>query len=1120
MLNLITGAAGTGKSYEMMRRISEAVSAGKRVCAVVPDQFNFEYNRMLYKFMGMESFNRMEVLSFSRLARYIFTEYGGLKGKYADDTVRSVIMFRTLSALNGEKALAFYGKQARRPQFINDALEFVKTFSLNNISPEALAEKSGFLSGGIKEKISDVSLIYSEYVRLLGEQGFKDNCTDISEAAKKADVFRFFEGMSFFIDEFKSFTPDEYEMLKLIIRDGESLTVCLTTGDAQPEPFSVFETVNNTAAKLSQYARDCGSEQKRTVLDVNRRFKAAELEFVSRNEMRPAGEKFSGECRAVRIYEAAEPYAEADFVCAEINRLVSEEKYRYSDITVVSRCKESCSPIFEAAFVRGGIPFYSDEKQKISHKALIIFIISALKIISSERFSTEDMLRYIKTGYTGLDTEQTGILEEYCYKWNVEGRMWLEPFEIWDKASSGGESPTRDEIAENARAAVIAPLERLRRRCAGASAREICAAADEFLEEVKVRDRISGLVSSYAEGDAEVLASVRETKQLWEALCELLQSLYRTMGDVEISAADFAALFETAAASVTLSAPPQTLDEVRFSSAHTARFANPKAVFVIGANEGVLPFAAKSSPLLSDKDIEALKKGGIEISGSSAEKLAEERYVAYASLSAASERLYITYPAADVSGNVLYPALAVKQISAAFENDIMLNAEKLGLLYFCTTERNGYYQYVQSFRRRDGSVASLRKALEEFNPANKERFEFLDNAGYKNPHRLSGKDGIPELLFGRNITLSASRFEDYRKCPFMYFCKKGLRIFPWEQVSLNAPAKGNAVHYCLCEFLKEYDKTAFAGLSSEQLSAAVKSKLEEYYSSRIGGSYGKTGRFRAAFDRLAETVSDILLNLQAEFAQSEFSPDRFEYSINFDGDEKPVRIEAGGSSVNFIGAVDRIDICDENGITYVRVVDYKTGLKSLSAGDLFYGVNMQMLLYLFALTDPNAPVNSGLYHAALPAGVLYMPARDTVPSLPRGADEADTEAARKSGRKMDGMVLADPGIVKAMEKEAGGIFIPVKIKKDGDFYSASKVVTEAQFDNLRKYSAKLLKETASDIKSGRIEANPLVNGKNSPCTNCDYSSVCGNFPNIVTRPYDPEADEKMRKIMDGEEESL
>lgn len=1104
MLDIIYGGAGTGKSFEMMTRIKRAVSQGKKVFAIVPDQFNFEYNRLLYDFMGMEDFNRMEIINFSRAAKYIFIKYGGLKGKYADDTVRNIIMFEVLSKLRSEHSLEFYERQASKTRFVADALEIVKAFTAAGVSPEQLTEKLPALDETIRPKAKDIALIYSGYMDSIEKHGFKDSGTDLTEAAKKAAENGFFKDTEFFIDEFKSFTPDEYELLKVMIRDCGCVTVALTTEDEKPRNFSLFDTVNTTMYKLINAANDAGAQVRKTFLAENKRFAYPELEFMRKNILRSKRETYSGNCDAVKIYEAAEPYAEADYVAAEICRLVREEGYRYSDIAVTSRSSESYMTMIEAAFRRSDIPLYTDVSDGIAHKALVVFIRTALKLVSARKFSTEEILRYIKTGFSGLDDEKADILEEYCYRWNVEGKMWSEPFRIADE---------NDGIAEEARQTVIVPLENLRKKASQGRADAICIAVSDFLEEVGIARSVEEAAKN-ADEKSEELVAIREAKQLWDMLCGLLQTFYRTLGDAEISAAEFAELFDSCASAMKLSAPPKTLDCVSFTAAHTSRFSNPKAIFVIGANEGVFPFAPKPSPLFSDKDTERFRAADIEIGGSMREKNSEERFVAYSVLSAAREKLYVTYPVASVSGSPLYPSFAVKQLEGMF-GDIKLTERELGTLFFCTNEQNGYYQYIKSFRRNDSDIASLRAALEDFSPENRRRPHLADEP-VKGRHSLRKENA--ERLFGNNISLSASRLEDYRKCPFIYFCKKGLHIQPRQRVDVSAPAKGTAIHYCLCEFLKEHDKDSFVKMERNDIAAIVSTKLDEYYSSdEVGGSYGKTKRFLAAFGRMAETLTDIIYRLKLEFSQSDFSPSSFEYTLSYaeGSDEAPVTIQLPDKTrVSFVGAVDRIDTFIKDGITYVRVVDYKTGSKAFSLADLYYGINMQMLLYIFAVTDPDAPLNEGRYHEALPAGVLYMHAKDNVPSLGRAPTEDEKLSYEKKGCKMDGIVVADVEIAGAMENGLGGTFIPVRIKNDGDFYSSSSVITEDQIAALRKYSAEILKETALGIKGGRIEADPLQNKGISPCSYCDYSSVCGNYPNIIHRDYEPDAADKMKAKLD------
>lgn len=1102
MLNLILGGAGCGKSYEMTNRIETAAKAGKDVLIIIPDQFSAEFDRILYERLGMELFNRVNILSFSRTAKDIFIRHGGLKGRYADDVVKNVMMFRTLTELSEREGLCFYGRQAKFPPFIDSVLDIVKELTVSGITPEQLAECSKRLDESVRVKAEDIAAIYSEYCRMLEKNGYKDNDGDISEAAGRAAKNGYFSGKTIFIDAFKSFTADELSMLDTMTADGESVTVCLTTADRETKKYSVFGTVNSTVQRLKISAAKYGKKINAVMLETPHRFKNPELAFYSENVLRHVCVRYGGECGAIKIYRSDDGYGEGDFVCSEIGRLVRGEGYKYSDIAVLARQKEQYSSVMESCFERYGIPFYTDESYTAAHKSLFIFVKTAAAIAADENASTEDWLRYMKTGMLGLDEEEISAVEDCCYKWNIDGKMWSESF------------PEGAEFnAEKVRKRVSEPIFKMRKACAGANGRQICEALLTLFEDTGIYGNIKNMYENPRTEDAAALAALREIKQLWELLCGLLETFARVLADIPVSLESFGNMFSAAVRRLKLSSPPQTLDCVRFMAAHTARLSDVKAVFVIGANEGIFPYAAKQEGLLSDRDRLALENEGISLSGSAGDKLSEERFVAYSALSAASERLYITYALTGVSGKALYPSMIIGQTLDMFGSGILYDFEKIGLLSFCTTPSAAYYQYVRNYRRGDRDSASLYKALSDI-PEYRRRLDYLEgieNTGAYSAHSISPDAG--KRLFGNSVYLSASRFEDYQKCPFMYYCKKGLGLYPPRKVDMDRPSRGTAIHYCLCEFLKDYGKEKLTAMERKEIKAAVKKYLDEYYESdAVGGDYGKTRRFKAAFSRLSDTLTDIMERLRDEFSQNEFVPAGFEYTLRHcDGDEEPLKLVTdSGITVYFDGTVDRIDVYEKDGSKYIRVVDYKSGNKEFRFTDLLYGINMQMLLYLFALTDT---LHGGKFAGGIPAGALYMPSRDIAPKLGRNDEAADRAVTETY--KMSGAVLDNTDVIEAMEKECGGKFIPVKQKADGSYTKESKLVTEAEFENLRKFSYSLLAETAESLRNGRVEASPLAEGKALPCDYCDYSAVCGNYPPENPRSYAENSAEMIRDIMDG-----
>ncbi len=1112
MLDIIAGGAGCGKSYEMMSRIEKAVKDGRNVLVIIPDQFSFEFDRTLYERIGMKLFNCVEVLSFARTAKEIFIRHGGLKGRYADDVVKNIMMYRTLKTLSERDGLCYYNRQAKSQRFVEYGLDIVKELTLSGITSEQLTDCVNGLDENVRDKVADIALIYSEYGKLLAESGYKDGTSDVSEASKRAQEYDYFKGRTVFIDCFKSFTADEYEMLEAIIPQSESATICLCTADEGARDFSVFETVNRTRSRLVRIAKDHGVKVNMTMLEKPMRFSDAGLAFMSGNILRNSRSAFDGECDAISVYRSADIYGEGDFVCSEIRRLVMEENYRYKDIAVLARQKEVYSAVMDSAFGRYDIPFYTDDSSNASHKALFIFVRTALLLAADKNASTEEWLRYMKTGMAGLSDDEIEAVESYCYKWSVEGEMWHKAFD----------NDNEQDYAEQCRKRVTEPVFKLRERCENADGAEICRAVTDFIYEVGVPEILCEKYDSCTTEDAAVLAAIRETKQLWERLCALLETMSRVLAGTQVDLKNFAELFANAVSKLKLSEPPQTLDSVQFMAAHTARLAEPKIIFVIGVNEGVFPFAAKPSGLLSDRDRTALEANGIELSGGVRDKLAEERFVAYSVLSGASDKLYVSCASADVSGKTLYPSLIISQLCEMFGKKIQTDFEGRGMLSFCTTAGAAYYQYVQNYKRNDVESASLFAALDAI-PEYSSRIGYLRNVENTTAHRLSSATG--KKLFGTSVSLSASRFEDYRKCPFMYFCKKGLHISTPEKIQLDNMSRGTVIHYCLSEILNNYNKAEFTAMDREKLGKKVKECLGAYYkSAAVGGDYGKTRRYKAAYGRLSDTLTDVLVRLKDEFEQSDFVPAEFEYKIGRGGSEKALQlVTPNGITVSFEGSVDRIDVYRSEGSTYVRVIDYKSGIKDFKFDDLLYGINMQMLLYLFAVTDTS---NGGKYSGAVPSGVLYMPAKDAAPNLDRYGDAEDDSTRMKVYNdtfKMKGVVLCENGwedeVVNAMEKgDAKGCYIPVKFKADHNLYAESSCVNLKELENLRRYSYELMTETVDAMVGGKIEANPLQTGKKLPCEYCDYKSVCGNYPPSEPKVYSEDTSEKIRAIMEGGDE--
>lgn len=1097
MVNFILGASGTGKSETLLNRIEQAVDEGKKICVIIPDQFSFEYDKKLYNRLGAKKFHSVEVLSFARLAREIFLTAGGSSGVYADDLTKISLMYLAVREMQEKNGFSFYDKQAKSPRFVSMALNIVKELRTAGISPEELTGKIDFLHESIREKTADIALLYTTYQRIMTERGFKDSLNDISEAAQIAAKSGYFKGMTVFVDEFKSYTGDEYDMFGAIIADGEDLHLTLTTDNLHGAPGSLFSINYRTYGLIREIADEFGVPVKEEYLRDSRRFRNADLRRVCESLFRVKGEKLPA-AEHVHIYEAAEVYSEVDFVCAEICRLVREQSYRYGEIAVAARNLEDYAGVLEAALARYDIPYFMDMKEPFLHKSFILMILSVLEIAAQKTPDTESILRFGKTGYSGVSYGEISELENYCYKWNIDGSVWNDEFPDDEEFSGINDIKNR----------LLAPVWAFREKVRSASGKEICAAVYELLEQLGIEKNLTESASD----SEEALMLIRETKQLWNTVISILDSLYNTLGDEDIKLADFTELFTMTLAGSSFAVPPQTLDSVMLVGAERTRFAEPRAVFVLGVNEGIFPYSPKASGLFSDKDKAFLEEAGVTVSPPTKSLVLEERFISYTVISAPTEELYLTYPLSDAGGKTLFPSYIIEQICGMFGELSPKSTDDMDIISSCVTKKSAYYRYVQDYNKDSGEIKAIRAVLEE-DAGFRGKLQALDRIGFRSEFTLADKE-LAKKVFGERMAVSPSRFEDYNNCPFMYFCKKGLKLYPPKKIEINAMEQGNIIHHCLYGVLKSMDKEQFISADREKLSEKLAGLITAYYEESMGGSFGKTARFHADLKGLTDTILEILFHLQKELSQSEFVPSEFELKISHDSDVKPRKlVSRNGTEIYFIGTIDRVDTYMNDGKTYVRVVDYKSGHKVFKLEDLLYGLNMQMLLYLFTVAE-----SGGKYMGSLPAGVLYMPSHDPDGELNRASREADEENVLNKSFKMNGILLDDETVLSAMEKDLQGIYIPVKIKKDGEFASTSSLITEEQIKNLKAYADRLLTDMADSLSEGKIPASPLQKKTGCACDYCDYSTVCGQ-ESLAFRCYEADAKDKILDIMNGKGEA-
>ena len=1106
MIEFITGPSGSGKTSLMYERIKEDTLPK---CIIVPEQFSHDFDKKLYYFLGAKKFNEVFSLSFTGLSRQLFQLFGDPSrgGEYADDMAKMILVYQAIT--NVEKMPSSFNYfRSGHSGFAEDVLKLIGDMKRAGIHPDKLLESSDLFDDRLKHKTSDIAMIYMEYQRLMEEYGFKDELDNITEAAKIANLQQYFKGMSVYIDEFESFTADQVAMLKVMILTAENVSITLRTDDITAGKYTLFEAVNKTYHDIVRICNDLHKEYKITVCPKSYRFKYPDLEYVSRNILR--SRRYTPENAPVpeniRIFEARDMYSESEYVCASIKRLIhSDKKLRFRDIAVISNDIEKYSAVLKAAFGRYDIPYFLSLEKPVSHTAIIVYFTSLLDLLGSRNIKSEQVFRLLRSGLVPVDITDVSALENYCYKWSVDGEMWAESFTADDDGL---------ETAETIRQTVIMPVIKLKRKLGKVNtAEKICTLLYDHLIESGAEKCVSKMMSDLIRNGRDGEAA--EIKRLWSCLIDILDSIYDTIGTEEITFSEMSRLIKSMAGRINYSVPPQTLDAVMTASSRTARLNAPKVVFLIGTTDGDFPNQVTVHGLFSEADRQKLAEKSLVISTPVADLIASERLVVYKAMSAASEKLFITYPLSDLSGQAKYPAQAVDSVIKMFGNEKMRQTENdIPMDYYTVTFHAAFYHYMQERSANTRSSASVEKLLLD-NPEYRRRLTYvLSRSSHTQEYKIDSAT-MEKLKSFTPLQLSATGMEEYYQCHFKYFCDKCLNLHQCEKVQLDQRIAGELAHECFLGFLSSRSKKEFIEMSYADIQGEINSRASIYRKRAMAGDFGKDAKFELIFNKLTDRMTEVFIHTQQSLMASDFVPHKFEFKLE---ETKPLFLPfESGKYISFGGIIDRADVCNINGTDYVRIIDYKSSRKEINAENLGSGINMQMLLYLFAATD-----KGGAYENCKPAGVLYSPVQVSNLTLEDHKIEMFNSDAVDSSLKTSGLVLSDTDVLNAMEKNIAGRYIPVKLDKSGNIGKSSECISSGGIDKLKEYVYRRLCEMAKSLYNGNVEAIPIELNNMLPCTFCEYINICDNSKMERWRKPDEkevaEAQEILDMKTDGESE--
>ena len=1044
----------------LAQRIAASTDIQRQQILIVPEQLSHEAERCLCEEGGDTICRRAEVLSFTRLAQRVFSIYGGVARRRLDGAGKVLAMSLTVDSLRSR--LKYFASAAARPEFFADLLQMAEELAACCITPAQLLEVSRVQSGAFAQKLEELGLLLEGYQAVCAQNEYEarealDALADLLCEEPYADTRCFVFG------GFQDFTRLQLRVIESLLQRGAEVTVSLCCdGEEGRDP--CFAAARRTARQLRALAAKYG-----VAVTTERRAPSfrEDLAFALAH-LYDGSEVQYPQQAALRLYCAATPRDECRAAVEYIDTAV-RSGLRWRQIGV-ALCAPELRLELTQRLAACGVPYYCAGRADAAVKPLFALVLRALEAVAFG-YRREHVIACLRTGLAGVDEAQTDLLENYALCWNIRGGKW---FSSWQRHPDGYDArfdarvQERLEALNEARRLAVEPLRSLERALKGArDMRQQVVAVLAYLRAVQVTQRLEQAADQLRAQGREQL--VQEHAQLYELLIGALEQLYALGGQAARSPESFYRLMQLLLRRYQVATIPPTLDCVMIGSLEELRMRRVETLLVLGAADGCFPAWQRVQSLISEEEREQLRRDGIELPGRE-EQLDRQTATVFSVLSSAEQQLYLSTN--ETQGP---PAYLFQRLQRQFPLALWQPEEVLYTDY-------GAPELAAALLARPDAPQSLCVL----------RTPELDGQAQMLRLRAAYTPGVLDAtalaaLYGGTIRLSPSRMDRLAACRCAYFLEYGLRLEERRPYQFDAPVFGTFAHYVLEQLVRAVEQAGgFPAVEDAQIQTQLHEQIDRFAHEQLGGLAQQDARFTYLFTRNARELEAIVATLSREMRKSDFHAAAFELRFAPGGELPAIPVPGARLPAEVTGVVDRADLYADKGQLYFRVVDYKTGRKTLDYTDLSMGIGLQMLVYLFAIEKLGLP---GVDGPLRPAGVLYYPAREPILSAPRHLnDEEAAELHRKDSRR-SGLLLNDERLLTAMEHAEGDPeFLPYKQGKNG---RKGDLVEPAQLSLLRGHVERSLRALVDTLAQGEVSPNPYTRGPDhGSCKWCPYEPVC------------------------------
>ncbi len=1102
-----------GRPHRLLPHIVEEIGLhhqeGEICLLLVPEQYTLQAEVELIRRLDLPGFFNIQVLSPSRLTKRIF-DAAGSDGRVPLDTRgKRMALFRAIHLKKTE--LSYYRRAAGQAGFVEKMSGIIADFKRGRLSvPELCAHMDALPMGALKQKLSDIASCWEAYEAQLAGK-FVDGEDVQDEAARRLPQSGLFEGTMVYVYGFDLLAPQLCQTLLAGAPLCGGMTVALTMDKPGARDGALFTPVRQSAHRFVRMLNAQGIKNKWAYLPDTHLSAPKDIAHLEKNLFAYPARAFPEKPENIELLAAPTPYAEVHGAAARMIRL-HEAGVPWGEMAVAAGDITAYGTILHAVFTSYGIPFYLEEKAPAAAHGLIRFLLHSLRA-ASKGYGQADILALVKSGYAPVTREEGNRLENYALSYGIYGDRWRKPFSRGDKEEAAALEPVRQ--------AVIGPLVKLQTELKSAGeASQSLRAIFRLLERVNAYQTLKNEEERLLA--MNMAAEAAKTRQVWQFLLGTLDQMHDLLAGSRAPSTLVAAWLEAGFSAGELSALPPTPDTVICGEIGHVMPGAVRVFFAMGLGDGLMQPNAPG--LLRDEEreqLEALADTHLGLSGGGRDHLMRTDLLK--TLTLPTEKLFLSHAQATQSGQSQRPAGFLALLKSRV---FPLLVESGGV-----TGPTGPAEPLAPAPALDGLAVRL-SALWDGVPLDQAldgpwlaAWDFL----FENPQTRSQAMAIvraldekldakplpsetAERLFGHQ-TMSVSRLEEYAQCPYKHFVRYGLAPVPRKEWSFDKADAGTLFHSALKEFADralydpawpEVDRKACDGLMDGVLSPLQKTWAD--------GFLGENAQNAALGKRYARIIRRAAWMFTQHMRGSRFRLNMAEVSFGMpDSLLPPVQLEmADGTQVLLRGVIDRVDTFEDDQSVYVRVVDYKSSDRDLIPAMLWWGLQLQLMLYLKAALNAKP--------GAEPAGAFYFHINDPLADLEAGLKEQAEEKIAQMLR-LKGIVLGDVTVVNAMDPE--GLSLKKTFKKDGELTSGASAVSLAKMHGLLDHAMETAAKLTEAMRGGRIEVSPARTGAFNACAYCDYAGVCRwdpRLPGAKPRVLPPLSLEELADRLPGEKD--